>query len=233
MAAVRLPEVLAALRSAEEPRLVVLPESAGSSPDSVALVSGSFDPITVAHAALADAGRARAAVVVLVYSARTLPKEVGSPEPLLSEDRRIEALQRFCRARPGTFLGLCSHGLLVDQVTAARERFPTARLMVLMGSDKVLQLLDPKWYGDRDRSLRRLFDQAEVLYALREGDEETVARALGAPENRPWLEKLSGLDVGRDVASVSSRMVRDLVRRGVDVTGLVPTEVLPIPGLGA
>jgi len=233
VAAVRLPEVLAALRSAEEPRLVVLPESAGSSPDSVALVSGSFDPITVAHAALADAGRARAAVVVLVYSARTLPKEVGSPEPLLSEDRRIEALQRFCRARPGTFLGLCSHGLLADQVTAARERFPTARLMVLMGSDKVLQLLDPKWYGDRDRSLRRLFDQAEVLYALREGDEETVARALGAPENRPWLEKLSGLDVGRDVASVSSRMVRDLVRRGVDVTGLVPTEVLPIPGLGA
>ena len=46
--------LLEELRQAERPRLVVVPEPKAE-PASVALLAGSFDPLTVAHEAMAEA----------------------------------------------------------------------------------------------------------------------------------------------------------------------------------
>jgi nicotinic acid mononucleotide adenylyltransferase len=213
------------LRRAGEPRLELLSDLA-EKPGRVGLLPGSYDPPTVAHVAMAEAAlRDHVDLVVLVYSVRTLPKEGEAHPPLLDEPERIEALVRVAAAHPGSAAGLASHGLLADQATAAWARFPQAELSLVMGSDKVLQLLDPKWYGDRDATLASLFALARALYAVRSGDERALRETLAAPQNVRWRSRFVPLDVPPHVAAVSSREVRARIRRGEDVRNLVPPEV--------
>jgi len=186
----------------------------------VALLAGSFDPITAAHAAMADAALGRAELVVLLYSARTLPKEPGAPPSMLDELDRLALLDRFVSSRPRLAVGACSHGLLAEQVEAAAERFPGAPLWVVLGSDKLLQLFDRGWYEDRDAVLDSMFARARLLYAVREADEAAVATALEA--NARWRGFVERLDVPPEIASISSRLVRERRRRGEDVSGLLP-----------
>ncbi len=228
-----LQRVLEELRVASRPRLILRPSRIDPSPRSVALVAGSFDPMTVAHAALAEAALERADLAVLVYSIRTLPKEGPASGPLFPEADRIAVLERFCAARTRAVVGLCSHGLLADQVEAVRERFPPARLSLVMGSDKVLQLLDPRWYQDRDAVLGRLFQHADVLYAVRGGEEGLVRDALGDLPDPAWRASFHRLDIPPGLTSISSRLVRERLRRGDDVRALVPEEAHAFLGRGA
>jgi cytidyltransferase-like protein len=217
--------LLEELRSAERPTLLVLGEPPPR-PASVALLSGSFDPPTAGHLALAEAVRAEADLVLLVYSARTLPKDPGAPPPLLPEGVRVEAARALAEGRPWLRAALCSHGLLADQARAAAERFPGARLLLAMGSDKALQLLDPRWYEDRDRTLAELFALAEVRYAVRAGDEGRVEAALAEPGNARWRGRFRRLQLAPAAAAVSSRVVREALREGRPVGRWVPPEVL-------
>lgn len=215
--------VLAKLRSSERPRLVLWPDREAA-PASVALLAGSFDPVTNAHLELARAASGEAELVVLTFSARTLSKEPGAAGPLLSEPERIRALVAVCDGRRGLVVGLCSHGLLADQVAAAGERFPGARISVVLGSDKLAQLFDPRWYKDRDAALAALFRAAEVRYAVRAGDD--AAAALVAAASLGHAALVHSLDVDPDVAAISSRVAREVARSGGDVSGLVPAEAL-------
>ena len=217
--------MLERVRSAAGPVLEVVPDPGRV--DEIALLAGSFDPITVGHEALAAAALRRVGAVVLVYSRRTLPKEGGAAPPLLDEEQRLEVLLSFCRNRPGHAVGVTSHGLLAEHVDAAVGRFPQARIALVAGSDKVLQLLDPKWYAAdrRDVVLDALFRRARMLYAERSGEEGAVEQALSLARNRAWRDRFERLaELPPSVAGVSSRRVREAVARGRDVRGLVPRE---------
>lgn len=220
---------LEALRARDAPTLVVDPEP-DREPRSVVLLSGSFDPVTVAHVVVADAAaaEANADLTVFVYSARTLPKAPGTPAPLLDEAGRLESLRRLVAGRPRTALGLCSHGLLAEQVEAAAGRFPQARLAVAVGSDKLLQVLDPVWYENRDTVLERMLAHASLLYSLRTGDEALLEEALAAADNAAFTERIKALAVPHEVADVSSRLVRELLANGEDPRDLVPEAVLSL-----
>jgi nicotinic acid mononucleotide adenylyltransferase len=217
------------LRGSDVPTLVVVPEPERE-PRSVVLLSGSFDPVTVAHVVIADGAAAdrNADLTLFVYSARTLPKDPGAPPPMLGEAERLESLRRLVATRARSAVGLCSHGLLAEQVEAAAKRFPQARLAVAMGSDKLLQILDPAWYDERDPVLALMLERASLLYALRSGDEAAVEDELRSPSNAAFLGRIQGLAVPRDVADVSSRLVRELLANGEDPRDLVPEAVLPV-----
>jgi nicotinamide-nucleotide adenylyltransferase len=214
------------LREARTPTLIVRPEQ-DRQPGSVALLSGSFDPMTVAHAALAQEASQRVDLVLLLYSVQTLPKEGDAPPALLPELERIEILERFCSRSSRIAVGLSSHGLLAEQVAAAKAMFPDGQVWLVMGSDKVLQILDPKWYEDRDDVLGELFDRAGVLYADRSGEEGQVEAVIEAPGNVRWRDRFARLDIPPDVASISSRLVRDRLGAGDDVSRLVVPEARP------
>jgi nicotinamide-nucleotide adenylyltransferase len=214
------------LREPRTPTLIVRPEQ-DRQPGSVALLSGSFDPMTVAHAALALAASQRVDLVLLLYSVRTLPKEGGAPPALLPEIERIEILERFCSRSPRTGVGLSSNGLLAEQVVAAKAMFPDTEVWLVMGSDKVLQILDPTWYEDRDGVLGGLFDRAGVLYTDRSGQEGRVEAVIESPGNVRWRHRFARLDIPPDVASISSRLVRERLSAGDDVGGLVVPEARP------
>jgi nicotinic acid mononucleotide adenylyltransferase len=193
-------------------------------------LAGSFDPPTVAHVALAETVRGEADLVLLVSSVRPLPKEGPAPPPLLSDEERLEALRAVCARRPGVLPALCSHGLLADQVAAAAERFPGARLFLALGSDKALQLLDPRWYEDRDAVLDALFARAEVRYAVRPGDEGKVEAALRDEANARWRDRFRRVELPPEAAAAASRRVREELRRGGWPDHLVPPEVRRVLG---
>ena len=204
------------------PRLEIL----GASPPavgSVGLVAGSFDPMTVAHAALAQA--LGTDLTLLLWSPATLPKEAGpggnpSPPPLEPEEV-LASLLAWCGSRAWARVAVCSQGLLADQVEAAAVSFPRARLVLGMGSDKLLQLLDPRWYQDRDAVLGRLFDRAEVAAAARGHAMEVVLA-----ETR-WSDRIRTVRLPAALAAISSWAVREAVRQGEDVAKAVPPEILP------
>lgn len=243
-------EALAELQQPGPPRMrVILPahprvpassgpdvEPGAAGPAAVGLLSGSFDPPTVAHLELARGlVRMGCELVLLVWSVRTLPKERGSggrhSPPLLDTAGRLECLAALARAsEEGLHLGvaLSSHGLIAEQAEAAQRRFPGARLVTGMGSDKVLQLLDPRWYDDRATALDHLTGLATVAYSARAGEEEAVRAALAAPVNARWRSAFGELACDPGVAAVSSSEVRRRLRAGEDVSALVPPEVLAL-----
>jgi nicotinic acid mononucleotide adenylyltransferase len=215
------------------PRLEVLWPYTPGSPRRVGLVSGSFDPMTVAHAALAEALTHSADLVLFLYASRTLPKEAGPGgepgDPLLSPRDRVASLLAYCRVRPRVGVALCSHGLYVDQAEAARKAFPGADIVFGMGSDKVLQLVDPAWYGggepEREAALERLFSMARVVYAVRRGEEDRLGEAL--EEAKRWSGRLEPLAFPPELTALSSRQIREEIARGAHVAEVVPPEVMP------
>jgi nicotinamide-nucleotide adenylyltransferase len=190
------------------------------------LVPGSFDPMTVAHAVLAEA--LATDLTLFLYSPRTLPKQDGpggaSSPPLMEEEDRVASLLAYCRTRRGLGVALSSHGLLIDQAEAAAASFPGARLVFGVGSDKVVQILDPRWYRDPARALGRLFSLAEVAYSVREGDPDQFDPV---PAASSWRARLHPLPLPEHVRAISSRRIREAVRRGEDVDAMVPPEVRP------
>lgn len=223
-----LDPLLQELREAPEPVLRLRTELHGPEPRVVAVLSGSFDPLTIGHAALAEAALAHADLVLLVYSVRTIPKEERVPGPLFSEDERLAVLEAFCEARPQVEPALCSHGLMAEQVEATAARFPSSDLVLVVGSDKVRQLLDPSWYEDRESTLRSLFSRARVLFAVRSGEEGVVEGLLEQPWNSLWRDRFARLEVAPDVAAVSSRLIRERLAKGQDVSRLVPLESMAL-----
>ena len=207
------------------PRLEAL-ASVERRPRVLGVVPGSFDPPTSAHLALAEGlRRAGAHRVLLVYAARTLPKERAAPPPLLPPERRVQALVACCASRPHLTPAVCSHGLYADQAEAAAAAFPGARIILGMGSEKLRQLLDPRWYDDREAALDRLFRAAEVAYAPRHGGESPLPEAPG--QHPWWRSRIRRLDLPPAVAAVSSGEVRERLRRGEPPGPEVPPEVHP------
>jgi len=210
------------LRTAEQPTLLV--EGETGAPKRVAFLSGSFDPLTLGHTTMAEAAAERADLVVLIYSVRTLPKEGDTVPPLLSEEERLDIISTWCEGHPGIVPGVCSHGLLANQADAVRGCFPGARSLIVLGSDKALQLLDPKWYDDRNSELGALFKQSDVLYAERSGEEGAVDAELALRENSRWRKHFVRIDIPATVASISARKVRTLVAKGKRFEKLLPKE---------
>jgi cytidyltransferase-like protein len=98
LVSVDVADALRTLRARERPGLLLTAELDAPAPRRIGLLAGSFDPPTLGHVSVVEAGlREGLNVVVMIYSVATLPKEADAPPPLLSETARIEALRRLGR----------------------------------------------------------------------------------------------------------------------------------------
>jgi predicted RNA-binding protein with PIN domain/nicotinic acid mononucleotide adenylyltransferase len=131
---------------------------------------GSFDPLTIAHLAIADAARAHARLdrVDLALSTITLGKEHLDRA---SVERRAAEIRASTRDR--TWLDVVvTDAQLVADIASGYD-------VVVMGADKWAQVRDPQWYGAdpaaRDAALVSL---PPVLVAPRPGFETAGAEVL-------------------------------------------------------
>jgi len=131
---------------------------------------GSFDPLTVAHLAIAEAAQRAADLdrIDLTLSRVALGKEDRAHS---SVEARATAIRRAARTRPWLAVTITDAQLIAEIATGYD--------VVVMGADKWAQVRDPAWYGDdahaRDRALAAL---PRVLVAPRPGFDVVGAEVL-------------------------------------------------------
>src|SRR5690348_3214322 len=153
----------------------------------VGVFAGSFNPLTRAHVALANAARRAAGLDALLWAcaAASVDKERVERAALVD---RLAQMCAFVAGRRREALALLNRGLYVDEARTLRALLaPSAELTLIVGYDKIVQIFDPKYYADRDTALRALFSLAHLLVAPREGEGASALAALLAQrENRPF-----------------------------------------------
>lgn len=135
---------------------------------------GSFNPLTVAHLAIAEAAvhQRRLDRVDLVVSRVALAKEAVE-RPLLAH--RVEVLERVA-GRLGWLGVRVTDAQLLADIADGYD-------VLVMGADKWAQIHDVRWYGDeaaRDRALARL---PELAVAPRSPHRIPAEHRLDVPED--------------------------------------------------
>lgn len=198
--------------------------------DNILVFSGSFNPPTTAHLALLKQARqfARQHEPMLVYAAfstHTTDKEMVQ-RPLLLD--RILLLKRLLHTRlPHAGILLFNCGLYIEQAQAIHTAFPRVkRIFFLMGFDKIMQILDPHYYEDRDSVLSVLFKLAVLLVAPRgKAGEQALNELLQKPENQRFTEFIHMLPLDPAYRAISSTQVRVNSDQTANVIHPVPQEV--------
>jgi nicotinic acid mononucleotide adenylyltransferase/predicted RNA-binding protein with PIN domain len=146
---------------------------------------GSFDPLTIAHLAIADAAVRAAALdrLDLALSSIALGKEYGSHS---STDARAAAILRAARVRPWLAVTV-TDAQLIAEIAHGYD-------VVVMGADKWAQVRDPAWYGGDE--------------AARDAALASLPRVLVAPRAGFDVEGAEVLDIGPEHADVSSTRAR-------------------------
>jgi nicotinic acid mononucleotide adenylyltransferase len=221
----KLQTLLNQLQTQSAPQALVVPGSALPR-DNVMVFTGSFNPPTIAHLALLkqaqrfmrEQGGYQPLRLYAAFSKRTVDKE-GVERPLLLD--RVLLLQTLLRRRlPHVGILLFNRGLYVEQAEAIRASFPRVRrIFFLMGFDKIEQILDPRYYEDRDAALQALFRQAELFVAPRGvAHEDEVAALLDLPQNRHFAQFIHSLPfdpVYKDISSTHLRQNASAHAHGV------------------
>ncbi|HEV7215203.1 MAG TPA: nicotinate-nicotinamide nucleotide adenylyltransferase [Chloroflexota bacterium] len=197
----------------------------------LAVMSGSFNPPTQAHLGLAQAALATGQFdrLLLAMAVRTINKEqiVGA-----TLEERCAMLAALVRDEPRLAVLATNRGLYVEQAQAIQASFAPSDLAVIVGFDKIVQILDPRYYADRDAAMRDLFARARFLVAPRDGGGRGEIDALfRLPENRRFAGRVQFLPISNleeQTQRLSSTQVRALLARGEDVSWAVPAAVEPL-----
>lgn len=181
---------------------------------SVIVFTGSFNPPTTAHLALLKqagyyAAQHHSMHVYAAFSKQTVDKE-SVTRPLLVE--RVNLLQQLLHHRlPQVGILLFNRGLYVEQAQALRQSFPAIhRMYFLMGFDKIVQILDPRYYIDRDASLQALFHLAHLLVAPRGNDgPRELLELIHQPQNERFAPYIHPMPLSIRYRTISSTQIRN------------------------
>lgn len=209
----RIYNVLACLDPTASPSAFIAPGSALPR-NTIVVFPGSFNPPTNAHLALLQQARKFALrqsghwQIYAALSKYSVDKEAVERMTLLD---RVALLGRVLKDQ-GTSTGilLLNKGLYVEQARGIRAAFPQVRrLFFLVGFDKIVQILDPRYYTERDAALRELFSLAQLLVAPREAyGERELAELLARPENWPFASSIHALPLAERYRHISSSQIR-------------------------
>jgi nicotinic acid mononucleotide adenylyltransferase len=222
----KVQQLLDQLHSEESPQALLVPESPHPR-GGVIIFTGSFNPPTMAHIAMLKQAQRFAHThqpmqVYAAFTKHTVDKE-SVERPLLLD--RIMLLQQVLQKRlPHAGILLFNRGLYVEQAEAVRNTFHGVRsILFLIGFDKIVQILDPHYYEDRDAALLDLFRLAELLVAPRGNiGEHELAELLKQPQNQRFARYIHNLPLSSEYREVSSTSVRE---GGANVQHEVPQEV--------
>jgi nicotinamide-nucleotide adenylyltransferase len=191
--------------------------------NSIAVLSGSFNPLTRGHEALITTARREGTdAVLIVQPVRAIDKEGVARAALV--DRALVLLQWAAR-HEGVGLALVNRGLYLEQAALLAAPYPSSALTFLVGYDKVEQIFDARYYADRDAALEALFRLATLRVAPRQGrGHDALDALLQRQENRRFAAHVTPLLLEADVDALSSTSVREAARAGDPWETLVPVE---------
>jgi nicotinate-nucleotide adenylyltransferase len=176
------------------------------------LFGGSFNPVHLGHLLVAQAAREELQLTRLFF----IPAAQSPFKPELEPAAAPERLRLLRLALAGQAdceidqqeLERGGVSYTIETLRAYRRRFPAAALFYLIGADHVAQL--PKW-----REAAELARLAEFVVIPRPGEPPAV------PVEPFRSRQLAGFPLG-----VSSSQIRDRIRAGLPLEGLMPPAVL-------
>jgi len=191
----------------------------------VGVLCGSFNPLTLAHTELAERARVVAGLDLVIF---TLAKVTVDKEHVtgLSLEDRLLLLSLYAQRHSLTGVALVNRGLYFEQAQAFRSLLGAkVKLSFIVGMDKLLQILDPKYYQDRDAALRQLFTLTSLIVANRgEMARAELQQVLERPENHPYRSHIQFCPLSSAIAEVSATAVRKGLREGARVDEFLPAE---------
>lgn len=197
----------------EEPRVLsVSGQDALARARRVGLLPGSFNPLTSAHIALAEAARRAANLDAVVWSvaARTIDKESVTRATVPD---RLAQLAAYVLLEQMDAVVLLNRGLYVEQVRVLRTLAGGTMVpAIVVGFDKVVQIFDARYYADRKGALDDLFSHATLLVAPRLSDDElSLEELLSRPENLRYAPYIRYVNVPSSYRTQSSTEARHML----------------------
>jgi nicotinamide-nucleotide adenylyltransferase len=191
----------------------------------VGVLCGSFNPLTLAHTELAERAReiAKLDVVFFTLAKVTIDKEHVTG---LSLEDRLLLLSLYAQRHARTGVALVNRGLYFEQAQAFRSALGEhVELSFVVGMDKLLQILDPKYYKDRDAALQQLLTLTSLIVANRGAmAREEFDRILDRPENHPYRCQIQFCPLSETVADLSATEVREGLAMEKGIAEWVPSE---------
>lgn len=186
------------------------------------IFSGSFNPITVAHTAMAERAVAQFQLdELLLLLAKTNVDKGVFGLPLAA---RLVTLKRYAESQPGFSVGAASHGRYIDKLSALSALYPPqTEFHFIVGYDTLIRIFDAKYYTDFATELRELFSSCRFIVANRAAaDAETIETFMAQPATHPYAPFVSTLVLPKACADVSSTEIRQRLAQGQAITHLVP-----------
>lgn len=173
----------------------------------IGLLGGSFNPIHLGHLAMAAAAREELGLTRLLIMPDGDPPHKSTE--LADKAQRLEMVRRAAGDRfevSAMEVDRPGKTYTIDTLTALREAWPQAALVMLIGADTLREL--PTW-----REAQRVY--ALCRFAVFARDE----LALCAPPGVQWIRMRT------EIPDISSTEIRARVHKGLSLDGLVPQVV--------
>ena len=194
----------------------------------VGIVCGSFNPLTRAHAELAEQVCQAWNLDCVFFSLAKVTVDKEYVTGMSLEDRLL-LLCVYAERHARMSVAVVNRGLYVEQAQAFRNLFgPDTQLFFVTGMDKLVQILDPRYYQDRDAALRELFDLASLIVANRGAfTQAEFTQLLGQAENQPFRSAIHFFSLfggSQNLKDMSATAIRDALTMGQPIDDLVPEE---------
>lgn len=182
----------------------------------IGIFSGSFDPIHIGHAMMANyvAQTCGLDQLWLMVSRRNPLKKDFWPADDLDRLEMVKFVTaRNPRLRASAFeLPLPEPSYTYRTLTLLRERYPDDEFVLIIGSDNWLKF-------DLWRDHDRIADEYRMIVYQRPGFEISEDEAAALPANVTLLRDAP-------LAEISSTFIRDGIRKGMNLSFFLPDEVL-------
>ncbi len=181
------------------------------SPARLGILPGTFNPLTIAHLALADAARRHCDEVLFVLP-RVFPhKEYAGA----SFEQRLELLTAAVGGDAAFSVAASDRGLFLEIARECRETYgPQVRLTFLCGRDAAERIAG--WDYGQAGAFAEMLREFDLLVAARQGEYNAPPDIAGS---------IACLDVPRRLDDISATVVRERILRGEPWEHLVPAAI--------
>ena len=217
---------LQSLDSAASPAARLLSAPLHPPPQRLGVLCGSFNPLTLAHVTLAQHACRTFHLDQLLYTVAKITVDKEQVTGMGLEDRLLLLLLHV-QQQQHLGVALVNRGLYFEQAQAFQALFDTqVGPFFIVGMDKLVQILDARYYQDREAALDQLFTLTSLIVANR-GDMARRAfdELLQRPANQPYRDAIHFLPLPESVADLSSTAIRQTVSETVSRSAHVPVEV--------
>jgi nicotinate-nucleotide adenylyltransferase len=183
-------------------------------PLALGVLSGTFNPPTRAHLALAEAGLGVAGEVLFVLP-RELPHKTYAGVGFADRRRMLEIATL---GQPKYSIAATRRGLFIDIARECRAEYgPRVALTFLCGRDAAERAVN--WNYGKPGAFLDMLREFEMLVAARQGGFAVPAEMRG---------RIRALPLPAEYGEVSATQVREKIARGEAWENLVPQAVVPL-----